>query len=346
MSVAQSGREALQLFFSDSPSLVILDAALGGPSGYEVVERIKASPTKVPAILLLGKRIGVADMRRVAECGCDEVLIAPMSGDELYDVVAGQLDLPRRGSERSAIDLPVVGQEGERRVDGRVTNLSTHGARLLFPEPLGEGSELWLTISGDDSEHEPLRVRAKIVWAQTRDDSTLAGAAFLNVDEALRARLSRLTQWEVVDDGDEERIVIRGELTESTRFADLLPAIGEHADFDLSGVSYMDSLGVREWSRFLLDLPAASYAFHSCSTAFVLQASFDQGVLGKGEVASFFAPYVCDHCGYEEDRWLQTAEIRAADNSEPPRYSCPSCRAEALRLNDLPDRYFAFLADD
>lgn len=346
VTVVQSGTEALEVAEKEHPRLMILDAELGGVSGYEVARTIKdrgMSETRV--ILVTGKRISADQMRRVADSGCDEVLIAPMGSDELYDAVAVQLGLPRRGAERFSIDVAVITQDGDRMIDGRVTNLSVDGARLILPEPMGEGTRISLTITPDDiDEPTPIRVEARTVWAQTREDGTVAGAVFEDVDEAMRARLSRLTQWEIIDDTVRLRVVIKGDMTEASNFDDLLPALVGRVDFDLSQVGYMNSLGVREWVRFLRKAPIQGYEFHACSIPFVLQAGLAQDVVGRGSIASFFAPYVCEVCDYEEDRLLQTAAVLASDDYEPPVFACPSCTSGKMNLDDLPERYLAFLA--
>jgi anti-anti-sigma regulatory factor len=158
-------------------------------------------------------------------------------------------------------------------------------------------------------------------------------------------RLARLTQWEIVDDTERTRVVLKGDFTEATSFGDLLPAMVGRVDFDLSQVTYMNSLGVREWCNFLRDASVQGYEFHACSIPFVLQASLVDDVLGKGTVTSFFAPYHCPECDYQEDKLLQSATILASDKNEPPQFSCPSC-SHTMELDDIPERYLAFLRGD
>lgn len=342
LTVASSGDEALRKVAEVRPALAILDAELHGVSGYDAARRIKADVPDCKVVLVTGKRINAQQMARVAESGCDEVLIAPMSADELYDVVVIQLGLPRRGSERYSISLAVVGGEAVTPIEAQVTNLSVDGARLVVPEPLGEGTRLRLTISADDHGGESMTVDAQVVWAQPGDGETVLGASFDTVDQALRDRLARITQWEIVDETERTRVVLKGDITEATSFRDLETAMVGRVDFDLSQVRYMNSLGVREWVEFLRKSPIHGYEFHACSVPFVLQASMVDDVLGRGTVTSFFAPYHCDRCDHHEERLLQTAAVLASENLEPPSFSCPHCDGE-LVLDDLPDRYLAFL---
>lgn len=342
--VAASGDQVLEIVERDRPELAILDAELPGISGYDAARRIRERQLPCRCVLVVGRRLNAELMQRIAASGCDEVVVAPMSADELFDIVAIQLGLPRRGAERFDIDLALVTSDGRRTIDGRVTNLSVDGARLVFSEPVEEGTRLSITITPDDGQGQAIAIDAVVVWAHARDDSTVVGAAFEGVDDEVRGRLARLTQWEIVEGPGRTRVVIKGDITEATNFRDLLPAMIGRVDFDLSQVSYINSLGVREWVAFLKQAPIQGYEFHACSVPFVLQASLVPDVLGKGTVASFFAPYHCENCDYSEERLLQTATILAADNREPPVYACPNCE-EDLVLDDIPDRYLAFLGD-
>jgi CheY-like chemotaxis protein len=342
--VAASGDEALEAIERDKPGLAILDAELPGISGYDTAKRVRDAGRECRVVLVVGKRMNSEQMKRVAASGCDEVVVAPMSPDELFDIVAIQLGLPRRGAERFDIQLTVISNDGERAIDGRVTNLSVDGTRLVLPEPLEEGTRLRMKITPDGGG-DPLEIEACVVWAHSRDGSTVVGAAFDDLPAELRSRLARLTQWEIVEGAGKTRVVIKGDITEATHFDDLLPAMIGRVDFDLSQVGYINSLGVREWINFLKEAPIQGYEFHACSIAFVLQASLVPDVLGRGTVASFFAPYHCEECEYSEERLLQSATILAAEGREPPSYSCPSC-SEDLTLDDIPERYLAFLRDD
>ena len=95
--VASKGDEALEVVRNDRPVLALLDAEMSGVTGYDIARRIREEGYGAKVVLVLGKRLTADQMRKVADCGCDEVLIAPMSADELFDVVAIQLGMPRHG---------------------------------------------------------------------------------------------------------------------------------------------------------------------------------------------------------------------------------------------------------
>lgn len=333
-----SGDEAQAAFDRERPGLAILDAELAGVSGYDMTRRIKTAAPGTRVVLVLGKRLTPDQMRRVADCGCDEVLIAPMTADELYDVVAIQLGMPRRGAERYRIEIAV----GDRPIDATLTNLSVDGARLVVREAVAEHAALSLTIVPEGGT--AITIHGRAIWVQPRDGRTVVGVAFDDLDDNGRQLLARLTQWEIVDDTARTRVVLKGDFTEATRFDELMPAMLGRVDFDLAQVTYMNSLGVRAWCEFLRSAPIQGYEFHACSIPFVLQASMVEDVLGRGTVTSFFAPYHCAACDHQEDRLLQSAAVLAS-SLEPPVFTCPKCNGE-LTFDDLPERYFAFLQRD
>jgi CheY-like chemotaxis protein len=333
--VAKSADEASDLFRKEKPALVVIDAE---PSGFDATRAIKAHNPSTRVILVAGKQLSGDQMRQVSACGCDELLIAPMTADELHDVVAIQLGEPRLGTEAFSIGVGLAG----RKLDATVSNLSVDGVRLVVGEPVIEGQVLEISIAPDGDA--AVTVRGTVVWAQPREGKTVLGVAFERPDDHARAVLAKLTQWQVVKDGERIRVVLRGDFTEATRFDDLLPAMVGRVVFDTAQVTYMNSLGVRAWCEFLRHARIQGYEFHACSVPFILQASMVRDVIGRGTVTSFFAPFHCIGCDHQEERLIQTAAILAA-NLEPPTFKCPSCGG-ALEFDDLPERYFAFLQDD
>lgn len=328
--------DARALFLREEPALAVLDAELGG---FELARAIKTARPATRVILVAGRRLSGDQMREVAACGCDELLIAPMTAGELHDVVAIQLGEPRPGAEAFAITVELAGK----RVAATVSNLSVDGVRLLVGEPIVEGQAVHIAIA-PEGRGEPLHITGTAVWAQPREGKTIAGIAFEQLDERARAMLAKLTQWQITQDGDRLRVVLRGDFTEATRFDELIPIMVGRVVFDTAQVTYMNSLGVRAWCEFLRRARIQGYEFHACSVPFILQASMVPDVIGRGTVTSFFAPFHCIGCDHEEERLLQSAAILAS-GLQPPVFKCPSCGG-ALEFDDLPERYFAFLEDE
>ena len=333
--VARSAAEVRELARVHEPPLAVLDIE---PEGFALASQLKQKNPTTRVILVAGQRLSGDQMREVSQSGADELLIAPMAADELHDVIAIQLGEPRPGTEAFAVAVEL----GGRKVDATVSNLSLDGVRLVVTEPVAEGQAITVMVAPEGEA--PVAIKGTAVWAQPRDGKTVVGIAFAALDDRARALLAKLTQWQVVKDGERTRVVLRGDFTEATRFDELLPAMVGRVVFDMAQVTYMNSLGVRAWCEFLRQARIQGYEFHACSVPFILQASMVRDVIGRGTVTSFFAPFHCIGCDHQEERLLQTAAILAA-GLEPPVFKCPSCGG-ALEFDDLPERYFAFLQDD
>ena len=79
--VAKTADEARSLFLKEEPSLVVLDVEL--PDSLDVAHSIKHQNKATRVILVAGRRLSGDQMREISACGCDELLIAPMTADEL-----------------------------------------------------------------------------------------------------------------------------------------------------------------------------------------------------------------------------------------------------------------------
>src|SRR5688572_2327513 len=96
----------------------------------------------------------------------------------------------------------------------------------------------------------------------------------------------------------------KGSIDESAEFPKLLAAIqglGKPAAirFDLGGVTYINSCGVRDWIIFLEKISAdARVEFDDLSVVLAEQASLVPNFLGRADtrVLSFQIPYYCSAC--------------------------------------------------
>jgi DNA-binding response OmpR family regulator len=120
---AASGAEALRQFYERHPDLVILDVALPGLDGWQVIERIREF-SRVP-ILLVTARGSEADKVRGLKLGADDYITKPVSFPELMARVEAAL-------RRAATATP----ERPRRLQHRdlIVDLDDHRARLRGTE--------------------------------------------------------------------------------------------------------------------------------------------------------------------------------------------------------------------
>jgi DNA-binding response OmpR family regulator len=116
---AATGVEALRRFYEDRPDLVILDVALPGLDGWQVIERVREF-SRVP-IIMVTARSSEADKIHGLKLGADDYITKPLSFPELLARVEAAL---RRASTPSPERL--------RRLQFRdlVLDLDDHRARL------------------------------------------------------------------------------------------------------------------------------------------------------------------------------------------------------------------------
>ena len=116
---------------------------------------------------------------------------------------------------------------------------------------------------------------------------------------------------------------------------------------DLSGVTEINSCGVREWLLMLERLPAGMRPyFRGVSEFIVEQASLVPAVLGQdpSRVESFQAPFRCAPCDSRHLMLMAPADIQMREGSSPliPLQKCPKC-GKAMEFDSIPEEYFYFL---
>lgn len=149
------------------------------------------------------------------------------------------------------------------------------------------------------------------------------------------------------DSADPIVVTMRGQIDEQARMVDLIESFGARVNLDLESVSFINSVGVREWIRMMRELKSRGIEVRvsRCSEAMVHQMNMIVEAKGNAEVDSFFAPYLCDHCGFEGSMCLEVApNVELFRDMQAPLLDCPECK-EPMELNELNERYFLFLED-
>ncbi|MDB4955306.1 MAG: hypothetical protein JWO36_2875 [Myxococcales bacterium] len=147
---------------------------------------------------------------------------------------------------------------------------------------------------------------------------------------------------------DGDQIVLAGSIDETAKLADLVHrATAGRLVLDLSGVTFINSLGVRDLIRLQAAAQQARIAveLRRVSEPIVHQLNMIIATRGNATVVSFFAPYACDACGREESLLIDAlAYGKQLARLEPPPMKCPECGAQ-MAFNDFPERYFSFLTN-
>jgi anti-anti-sigma regulatory factor len=144
-----------------------------------------------------------------------------------------------------------------------------------------------------------------------------------------------------------DAIALGGAIDEAAGLAELPGRAREgRLVLDLAAVTFINSLGVRDWIRMLRAAERAGIAVELRRVAepIVQQLNMIVATRGAAVVASCYAPYACEACGHEESCLIDlAAHLPALQRGAPPALPCPACGA-AMAFHDFAERYFAFLS--
>jgi hypothetical protein len=143
-----------------------------------------------------------------------------------------------------------------------------------------------------------------------------------------------------------DALLVAGAIDEHADLMGLLKAAqGGKLALDLFGVTFINSLGVRDWIRMQAAATSQGIRIELRRVAEVLihQLNMIIATRGTARVTSFVAPYACDKCGREESHVIDAvAHAHTLAALQPPPMTCPECGAQ-MEFNDFPERYFSFL---
>jgi anti-anti-sigma regulatory factor len=142
-------------------------------------------------------------------------------------------------------------------------------------------------------------------------------------------------------------VEVTGVIDESASLVALVKhARGGRLVLDLAGVTFINSIGVREW--VLMQRAAADAGvrieLRRVSEVIIHQLNIVPAARGVSIVTSFYAPYECERCETDEECLIDVTEHGAAlARLEPPAIPCPRCK-RAMEFADPPELYLAFFA--
>lgn len=96
VTVAQNGRQALDMMASDSPDLLVLDIMMPQVDGYTVLKELKASGAREQMkILVLTAKTSESDWVRGYKLGADAYITKPFDIDELTSQIEELLTMTK-----------------------------------------------------------------------------------------------------------------------------------------------------------------------------------------------------------------------------------------------------------
>jgi anti-anti-sigma regulatory factor len=140
------------------------------------------------------------------------------------------------------------------------------------------------------------------------------------------------------------RIVLAGRLDDSASLAALAAQqpVGP-VTIDTAGVTFVNSIGIREWMRLVRGLRdrGCTLTHERVSDVLLAQLNLFGDLAQLAQITSFHAPYECAACGAESTQLLVVAEhAQLLRQVQAPKRTCPECGA-AMDLGDFPERYLS-----
>jgi hypothetical protein len=145
-------------------------------------------------------------------------------------------------------------------------------------------------------------------------------------------------------------VVVSGYIGEGAELFELNYVEVKKIVLDLSGVTYMNSVGVKNWILWTSRFPKGLIIeLHNCPSLIVSQVNMVAGFLpNEGTVESLSAPYVCNDCSREESVHLsrgkdyQYASMSEGYKFNAPKILCPKCK-QPMELDSIESKFFNFL---
>jgi len=139
------------------------------------------------------------------------------------------------------------------------------------------------------------------------------------------------------------RVSLTGRIDDSTSFAELvaqLPTGG--VIIDTSGVTFVNSIGMREWIRLIRVLrDRGPITLERVADVLMTQMNLIPEFATSVQISSFHAQYVCPSCGHESAPVVDVAtHAPTLREMKAPKLPCPECGA-AMDLGDFPERYLS-----
>lgn len=150
----------------------------------------------------------------------------------------------------------------------------------------------------------------------------------------------RMGRLEVEIDAARARLVLVGRIDDGCQLADLATQLQPGAvTIDTDGVTFVNSIGMREWIRLLRALrERGTVRLVRVADVLITQMNLLPQLAGV-HVDSFHAQYACNKCGAESAPLVDAVANRAdLVKMRAPQLPCPECRTP-MELADFPERY-------
>jgi ribosomal protein S27AE len=144
----------------------------------------------------------------------------------------------------------------------------------------------------------------------------------------------------VGDDEHGSRVTFAGRIDDTSPLGDLANQLSGDVAIDTDGVTFVNSIGMREWIRLLRALrDKGTVTLERVADVLITQMNLIPDLGKNVRIVSFHAQYVCGKCGAEVAPVVDAvANAELLRKMKMPSVPCPECGA-AMELADFPERY-------
>jgi CheY-like chemotaxis protein len=308
----------------------------------------------VPVVLVAAQGAPVGDRAQARSTGFADVVDLPAPPGALSLLVARLLGVPLREDERFAVRVHVFGSAGAGdEYLGTSVDLSENGMLLKAKRDVPVGTVLGLRFTLPARTGE-LTIGARVVRSDDKMFAPARGLALSfdglssyergELHDYLRVLVSgRPFSWQVAFEGSTQIVSLSGVLRADSDLEPLRQLKGDVV-FRLREFRRIGSDSVQRWIDLVRQMSGARITLEECPIAFVHQANLITNLLDRQTVRSLYAPYACDACGLDEEKLLDVArDLGGGKLQRAPEQKCSAC-SRPLTFDELPDRYFSFLA--
>ena len=140
-------------------------------------------------------------------------------------------------------------------------------------------------------------------------------------------------------------VTITGRIDENFSLSRLkLSDVGE-ITFDLNGLNFINSMGIRDWIKLIQGLAHVKLKFVLCPKVFIDQLNMVQGfVHNNSQVMSFYVPYFSEEDSTERNL-LFTRGIEFDDSWVKPPLQVLSESGKEMKIDVIEKKYFKFITE-
>ena len=137
------------------------------------------------------------------------------------------------------------------------------------------------------------------------------------------------------------KLVLEGRFDEGITGLEMLSGrVADDAVIDLDGVTFVNSVGMREWMRLVRALrERGTVTLERVADVVMAAMNLIPEFRAAVRIVSFHAPYACPACGAEATPLVDAVtNLSALRQMQVPAAPCPECGA-AMELAEFPERY-------